>query len=164
MALKVNYRAALSEAHQDVLKVERAMLNRMIREAEAFVTNARLAVNIDSGSFPKGDYTDQTKNLRNSIGYVIYKDGVSIRENIEVGGEGSSAARLALAQVPSKAGYVLVGIAGMNYASYLESLGYNVITSQGMLLIQDLYKSLKKLEKKTPGEINVLSQGVSGRL
>lgn len=164
MALKVNYKAAMTESQQQVIRVERVMLNRMKRDAEAFVTNARLAVNIDSGSFPKGDYTNQTKNLRNSIGYVIYKDGVPIKEDLVGVGEGASAARLALAQVPSKTGYVLVGIAGMNYASYLESLGYNVITSQGIILIQDLHKSLKKLEKKTPGEMTVLSQGASSRL
>lgn len=164
MALKVNYKAALTEAQQDVVKIEKAMLHRMKQAGEAFVTNARLAVNIDSGSFPKGDYTNQTKNLRNSIGYVIYKDGTPIMEDLVGAGEGTSAARLALAQVSSKSGYVLVGIAGMNYASYLESLGYNVITSQGMILIKDLHKGLKKLEKKTPGEMTILSQGASSKL
>jgi len=139
------------------------MLNRMIRGFETFVKNARLSVNIDAGSFPKGDYINRTKNLRNSIGYVIYKDGVAIRENIKGSGDGLAAVKMALAQISTKKGYVGVGIAGMNYASYLESLGYNVITSQGIVLIKDLEKSLKRLEKKTPGEINVIAQGASSR-
>lgn len=164
MALKVNYKAALNEADQQVVRIEKAMLNRMIREFETFVANARLAVNIDAGSFPKGDFIDRTKALRNSIGYVIYKDGVIIRENIKGSGDGLAAVRMALAEIPSKSGYVGVGIAGMNYASYLETLGYNVITSQGIVLIKDLGKSLKRLEKKTPGEISVIARGASSRL
>jgi hypothetical protein len=162
MALKVNYKAALSEAYQDALRIERALLDRLIRVGEEFVTNARQKASVDSSAFPAkgtGIYQDQTANLRNSIGYVIYKDGAPIQENLVGAGEGTSAARQAIDRIPKKAGYVLIGVAGMNYASYLESLGYNVITSQGIVLFKDLSRSLKKLETKTGTEFSVLEQG-----
>lgn len=153
----------MSEAQNQALNVEKAMINRLARRAEQFITSAREGVNIDAGAFPKGDFTDQTKNLRNSIGYVIYKDGRPVKQNVQ-GGDGGVAAKLALGQVPTKSGYVLVVVAGMNYASYLESMGYNVITSQSMVMIKDLIGDMEKLSRKSGEQIKAEAQGVSVKL
>lgn len=158
MALKVHYRSAMKDARQQVARIEKAMVNRLQRYGEKFVTNARMGAQIDPGMFPKGDYQDQTTNLRNSIGYVIYKDGQAIDEHLPGGGIGASEAHQVLEAIPKKTGYVLIGIAGMEYASHLETMGYNVITSQKFVLITDLERGMKELERKTAGEIKILSR------
>ena len=163
MGMKVDYKGAMEEARKQALRIEKALLNRLIRAGEKFVADARLKANVDSSAFPSkgsGIYQDQTGNLKNSIGYIIYKDGIAEKENFaDFPGDGVAAARQALSRVPKKAGYVLIGVAGMNYASYLESLGYNVITSQSIVLFKDLARALKKLESKTDTEFALLEQG-----
>lgn len=78
----------------------------------------------------KGNYQDRTGNLRSSIGYVIVKDGDILTENYELSEKGSElhpgmreAKRLVseLASVYSD-GWVLVGVAAMPYAVYVEAI------------------------------------------
>lgn len=76
-----------------------------------------------------GSYTDRTGNLRNSIGYMIFRDGE------EIGFEGMTQAAsnknivqmLARDSIP-KQGYALVVFAGMEYGVYVEAKGYIVLT------------------------------------
>ena len=121
-----------------------------------FVSTARDSMKIDTSAFPAvhrmtkkeiregksqpqtGDYMDQTANLRNSIGYFLLKDGTQIRQQLHGGLESTSAAMTVLNSVPKKPGYQLIGIAGMDYASYLESQGFNVITSQAGIAMVNL--------------------------
>lgn len=85
-------------------------------------------------------YKDQTGNLRSSIGYVIYKNGqLALRSafeqvpaknnknNVELnGGEVGLALAQKVAQQET-APFVLVVVAGMNYAAAVERRGYDVI-------------------------------------
>lgn len=68
-------------------------------------------------------FTDQTGNLRSSIGYVIFKDGVAIRESYQGQSEGVNTGKALAEKVGAKykKGLVLVVTAGMNYAVALES-------------------------------------------
>jgi len=132
--------------NQDLKKIENGILSIMQRAGEEFVSDARQGVNI-SGAFPKGDYTDQTANLRNSIGYFILVDNDLVAES-GGGGIGHMAAKRVLNELPAGSGYRLIGVAGMEYASYLESKGYNVISSQQFQLIIDLSDKLKKYSKR----------------
>ncbi len=132
--------------NQDLKKIENGILSIMQRAGEEFVSDARQGVNI-SGAFPKGDYTDQTANLRNSIGYFILIDNDLVAES-GGGSIGHMAAKRVLNELPSGTGYRLVGVAGMEYASYLESKGYNVITSQQDTLFVNLGDRLKKFSKQ----------------
>ena len=85
-------------------------------------------------------YTDQTGNLRSSIGYVVVKDGIIVEngksqkylEGTLGEGEGVKFARQLAADAPRK-GIVLIVSAGMNYAAYVEARGYNVLTSAELL-------------------------------
>ena len=88
------------------------------RAGEEFVKIAR----------KKGNYQDHTGNLRSSIGYAIINDGNILNENYEQSTEGTDkqtgmreAKRLIseLASVYSD-GWVLVGVAAMPYAVYVE--------------------------------------------
>lgn len=90
------------------------------RAGEEFVKIAR----------KKGNYQDHTGNLRSSIGYAIINDGNILNENYEQSTEGTDkqtgmreAKRLIseLASVYSD-GWVLVGVAAMPYAVYVEAI------------------------------------------
>jgi len=127
-----------------LMDIEDNILKILEYVGDAFVRDARSAVNID-GAFPKGDYTNQTSNLRSSIGYVVLKDGIIVKNGIR-GDEpaGEAAARMAISTIP-KSGYQLIGVAGMDYASHVEARRYNVITSQADIAILDIKKLLLKL-------------------
>lgn len=90
------------------------------RAGEEFVKIAR----------KKGNYQDHTGNLHSSIGYAIINDGNILNENYEQSTEGTDkqtgmreAKRLIseLASVYSD-GWVLVGVAAMPYAVYVEAI------------------------------------------
>ena len=75
-------------------------------------------------------YTNQTGNLRNSIGYVVMNRGVEIgKSNI------TSLNQKTIDQVKAKYNQdvVLIVVAGMNYAAYVEAKNYNVLTSAELL-------------------------------
>jgi hypothetical protein len=88
-----------------------------------------------------GAYRDVTGNLRSSIGYVIFCRGQLVAETFGIanGGSGkgksnavSIARSYALGLAAKWAGdnnYVLIVVAGMNYASSVESRGLNVLVT-----------------------------------
>jgi len=103
-----------------VLSIEKRIIYSLAIVGEAFVNTAR---NTQT-------YHDQTGNLRSSIGYIIAKDGVIIQENVEGKAEGKSKAKEVAREVlrENTKGFVLIGVAGMEYACAVESKGYDVIT------------------------------------
>lgn len=83
-----------------------------------------------------GTYTDQTGNLRSSIGYAVVWDGKVVQrdyiDKVKQGDKGVSEGDSFLSSRIKKAkkkGIVLIVTAGMNYAEYVEAKGYNVLTS-----------------------------------
>lgn len=95
-----------------------------------------------------GTYTDQTGNLRSSIGYAVVWDGKVVQrdciDKVKQGDNGISAGNEYLSQRINKArkkGIVLIVTAGMNYAEYVEAKGYNVLSS-AELKAAPLVKSL----------------------
>jgi hypothetical protein len=117
------------------------------RIGETFVTEAKDALNISPAAFPKGDYQDRTKNLRSSIGYFVLKDGQIVNSKIEGTSMGTATSKVVLASIP-KSGYQLIGVAGMEYASYVESRGYNVITSQKEVAFVNLERLLQRFKEQ----------------
>ncbi|PZX18106.1 hypothetical protein LX69_01143 [Breznakibacter xylanolyticus] len=132
----------------DLIAIEANIIRIMKRCGNEFVTDAKNGLNISSSAFPKGDYKDQTANLRSSIGYVIMRDNEVIEQNIDGTGQGMSAGLAALRARQSGTGYRLIGVAGMEYASALESKGYNVISSQKETTLINLSDRLKKFSKQ----------------
>lgn len=123
--------------------IDQALLLRIQRVAESFVTNAR----------NQADFTDRTGNLRSSIGYIILKNGVNIMENFEQrkdGPDGVQEAKKVADDLKKKypRGYVLIGVAGMEYAAAVESRGYDVITSSATTAANSLKTSLQQLANK----------------
>ena len=86
-----------------------------------------------------GSYMNQTGNLRSSIGYAVVVDGQIVKTKVSAqvmnGVDGKSAATSFLARLSSEypSGIYLIVVAGMNYASYVEGRGKNVLTSAELL-------------------------------
>lgn len=81
----------------------------------------------------EGNYIDQTGNLRSSIGYLVTKDNQVFEQYFSGNEAGKITQEKAYNHARGRKGIVLIVIAGMNYATYVESRGYNVITSAEMI-------------------------------
>lgn len=101
-------------------------------------------------------YTDQTAHLRSSTGYIVVMKG----KIMKVGGfegeaEGGKTIGRTFAESlagKNKDAYALYVVAGMNYASYVEATGRNVLTSAELLaekmmpiMIQQLKNNIAKI-------------------
>ena len=101
-------------------RAEERIYRLLQRAGEEFVKIAR----------KKGNYKDRTGNLRSSIGYAIVKDGDILTENYEQSTEGTDKqtgvqeAKRLVAELASvyPDGWVLVGVAAMPYAVYVEAI------------------------------------------
>ncbi|MDR2286214.1 MAG: hypothetical protein LBE04_01870 [Prevotellaceae bacterium] len=99
------------------------------------------------------NYTDQSGNLTNSIGYVVAhkKEVVSIGGLVSVGEEtGGEEAGMKLINTMVKrntAAFSLIIVAGMNYAAYVEALGYNVILPAELKAKHDVPAAFERLRK-----------------
>ncbi|WP_067145342.1 hypothetical protein [Pseudotamlana agarivorans] len=89
---------------------------------EEFVSEARL----------KGNYKDKSGNLRSSIGYIILDHG-EVVESVFNGKNkiGRDKGEAFATEVASSyhTDLVLIGVAAMSYAAYVEAKNYDVISS-----------------------------------
>lgn len=95
-------------------------------------------------------YKDQTHYLRSSIGFVVFDHGEKIAETFtSTGGEAGSAGAEAGREIAEEAAkqytneIVAVIVAGADYALYVESKGYDVISGPCNELNAILSKYLK---------------------
>ena len=88
------------------------------------------------------NWTDDTGNLRSSIGYAVAKDGGIVMESsfqtVSGGNEGSEQGRKLAGSIAGgyPSGYVLVIVAGMEYAVYVEAMSNKVVLSHGWLYLR----------------------------
>ncbi len=73
------------------------------------------------------------------MGYVVLKDGKPLGSPTLIRGgtldgkaRGEETIRQAISETNDE-GYVLIVVAGMHYAKYVEAMGYNVLTSAQLL-------------------------------
>lgn len=129
---------------EKIKQIDEAVLMALQRAGERFVKNARST----------NTYKDQTGNLRSSIGYVILKNGAQIVDGgfvvYNTGGEGARIGKKIIDQISKEygTGYVLICIAGMDYAAAVESKGYDVITGSSKIAEADLKKAIGNISKK----------------
>lgn len=120
-----DYNALIVEMRERAERINRAIIRTFQYIAEVLVREARM----------KGDYIDQTGNLRSSIGAIILLDGqVVSRSGFEVVMGGSSGANegLTYAQEIAAAyprGIALVVVAGKDYAAHVAARGRDVLSS-----------------------------------
>ncbi len=166
MALKSNYNSASfgRDIQRQADSIHERILQTFIRHGEEFVKQAREQLQ----EHAMGTYKDITANLRNSIGYYIFFDGKSVFQN-PVSGEYAgpkTEGRLskseieginteAIRDIVNPRGFQLIAVAGMNYASHVESKGYNVISYQVDVMVIDLMRDLEYL--------NVIDKGSAAR-
>lgn len=125
IVLKTNINTLLKKYEGNVAKVaEQRAIAKLHMVGEKFIVAAREVKS----------YKNQTGNLRSSIGYAVAINGsiVDIRFELTENGEdglkeGQKLARK-LARENSK-GYVLICMAGMEYAINVSEHGYDVIDS-----------------------------------
>ena len=127
------------------------------RRVEAFIgqLNAigmQTVTKIRTGEVSNWD--DHTHNLRSSIGYLVLHDGKIVGSNFALssgkGAEGLTAgkqyAQELAEQYPS--GYVLIIVAGMNYAAYVEDVESKTVLAGGELYAKKALETiLKKFNK-----------------
>jgi len=101
-------------------RIETAIISRLIFIGEAFVNNARA----------NGTYNDITGNLRASICYVVLKNG-SKKSPGDIPANSKKRMRELISQFNK--GYVLIVLAGMDYASSVESKGKDVLTASSTI-------------------------------
>ena len=119
---------------------EKQVIDILSRVGEEFVNDTRS----QPQSHASGTYIDRSSALRSSVGYFILRNGEIIKSKIEPisGGKLSSKGIETSKQIVSNLvqfeGYRLVGLAGMKYASFVESKGYNVMSKQKEVAIINL--------------------------
>jgi len=118
-------------------RIEEALLSKLQSTGEQFITNAR----------NNNTYKDHSGNLRSSIGYVILKNGEQVAITFPGTGEGSKIGEDVISKIAARypVGFVLIVVAGMDYAAAVEALGFDVLTASGLKAESDLKKSLEKL-------------------
>ena len=138
MALKSNFNEIKfsADVKKQTDKLDQKIINAFIYDAEQFIINARGQMQ----DHAMGTYKDQTTNLRNSIGYFIFHNGELVHEKNEI-----VANKPLIEGLIKPTGFQLILIAGMNYASWVESKGYNVISYQADICMIDLSLHLERL-------------------
>lgn len=124
---------------EEIRKSERDIIKKLSYIGESAISEAR----------ENGNYMDQTGNLRSSVGYVILNNGKTVLENIQRSDRGTDrstgvqVAKNFIQEISEKYknDFVLIVVAGMDYAVYVEALGRNVLSSS-KLLAESLAKQL----------------------
>jgi hypothetical protein len=122
--------------------IKRQQVKRLQMLGEMCVAHAREVP-------PEIGFHDQTGNLRSSIGYAVFVDGVAIHSAYEQTLNGSTGVKVgeALAKKVGETttGVCLVVTAGMNYAVHVEAKGRDVIASAELLAKRELPNMLAQL-------------------
>ena len=126
---------------EEVEKQRRVLVRTMLYCAEE-ITNAARTTN---------SYSDQTGNLRSSIGCIVVVDGRILQEygfeQVKEGAQGVIDGKeyaYSLAKQYPK-GVAIIAVAGKEYASYVADKGYDVLDSAEELAKKVIELSLKDL-------------------
>lgn len=124
---------------------------RIMRLKQTIIRNLSIVgEKVRNEALENGSYTDRTKNLRSSVGYIIVADGNIVYESQfgrpgQATEEGRTAgleyARSLAKEFPND--IILIVVAGMNYAKYVSARGYNVLES-AELMAEKLIPKLKQ--------------------
>lgn len=146
MAVKSNFNAKqnLEELVREAEKIQQLIIEALKDAGERFVDACRT----QPGDHAAGFYQDVTGNLRHSSEYFIFHNG----ELIKGGGSDFTAQNRAdIQDIINPKGFQLIGMAGMNYATHVESKGYNVASIQGDQMFIDLTNYVKDIQDYVNG-------------
>lgn len=144
MPLKIEFdiKHFRKEMEQLAADIDKDVFESLLQAGEDFVTGAREMKKSEGG------FADVTGALRSSIGYAIRRDGEIIHGDFKGNSTGVAAAKQAVEEEEKIKGLQLIGVAGMDYAGYLESKGFNVIAKQSMMLLIDLTDYMRVIQEK----------------
>lgn len=129
---------------QDYIRNYSKVVERvLIREMEIIV--ARL----ENHAKDNAGYNDITGNLKNSIGGVVLKDGVPVKFSGFGSGEGAVTGKSYINSLISNygSGFVILIVAGMEYATYVENKHeLNVLKKSELLLPDEIKKMFRRIE------------------
>jgi len=123
-----------------------AEINKKIEEQTHEIINTLeyIGIRCVSDAIANRGYTDQTGNLKASIGYMVLNNGVTV--SASEGSESSQSREFLNSLVAEHSrGIVLIVVAGMQYASYVEAIGRNVLASAELLAEREVPEMLKQL-------------------
>ena len=139
--------------------IHQEMLRRMQIIHNAYISGLdELGMRCVEEARDTGSYQDQTGNLRSSVGYLILEDGKVVREDFRVSEKptkgksdkvtGMNTARSLATSLALKypAGLVLIVVAGMNYAAYVEARNRNVLSTAEHLCQAELPRMVAELK------------------
>lgn len=112
--------SGFDDVFKEIEAQERKLILKMMRIGETYVGTSR----------QKGNYKDRTGNLRNANSYRLYKDGKVLYESI-----GLPAMSYFLDKYMDGTGIELVCGNGMEYCTWVEGKGYDVVSS-GFLKVE----------------------------
>ena len=133
-------------------EIDRYIEEQIVRLTQAMIHNLQyIGEKCVNAARDRGSYTDRTKNLRSSVGYVISMDGkIVYQSHFEVLGNDPTGAKSGIQfakeivrQFPE--GIVLIVVAGMKYAQFVSAKGYDVIDSAELIADKEVPKLLKQL-------------------
>lgn len=143
MPVKITPKFTVTDIRKVILQRKQIILdavtNRLQRIGEQFVNDAR----------ENGSYQDRTGNLRSSIGYVILYNGKQLLRDFDGTKDGVRFAKKAIADISKKypTGFILIVVAGAQYAYSVESKGYEVLSMSGIAAAERLKASMKQLQQ-----------------
>ncbi|MFJ1411695.1 hypothetical protein [Capnocytophaga canimorsus] len=117
---KINIR--IDQIREEYIK---KAVNHFIETGERCISEAR----------SNGNYKNQTGNLRNSVGYRVILNGI-VQKEANINSLNKKLTDEISLKYPT--GLVLIVVAGMNYASYVEAKNYNVLSSAELMAEQIL--------------------------
>lgn len=147
LELVTDMKALMAEVEK---KANEEILKKLIQAGDLAIDKIRKKM----GRQP---YQDQTGDLRSSTGFIIYHEGKIMYKNFKVhsGGSGTEkekekaaelGLRLANAEYRSRLGWGIVVVSGMEYASWVQSKGFDVLSStQNNMSGKHLKDALKEI-------------------
>jgi hypothetical protein len=151
MGLRITPTFRLSDVKKKLLAdqkmINTAILMRLQYVGEQFIRNARQNAN----------FKDQTGNLRSSIGYIVLENGKRVSgstfDKILDAKKGPVQGKSLIRQLRAEfsKGFVLIVVAGMEYAAAVESRGKDVLTASSIIAKNELKNALNAIQNRVNG-------------
>lgn len=146
---------AFTEA--DLGKQMEEIIGRIVRVTENELNQLGLQMTTAARMKTKGQggFNDQTGNLRSSIGYILMYDGEIINEDFRIADKGDDRSS-GVAKGKDEAeriskespdGWAIILVAGMEYASWVENMDYDVISGTTLGADKKLQRALNNVLK-----------------
>ena len=135
------------------LKAEAERIHNLTIRALAYLGEQCVKVARDRS--PELSWIDQTGNLRSSIGYIITHNGNVIQysdfQQVKQGSEGVKTGKDYASEIAKQfsSQYVLIVVAGMNYAEFVEARdNKDVLATPELFAKKELPKMIEKLKSQ----------------